>query len=109
MPVILAEQHIQDWTSADIVGALERRGYTIRDWHPTQDLEKFVPADWLFFDQTRLKVFGVQYKALYRNGSEHYPLDREQHNTMAGHPWIVYCASELVRLDERPHALRRAR
>ncbi len=36
-------------------------------------------------------------------------MDREQHNTMAGHPWIVYCASELVRVDERPHALRRAR
>jgi hypothetical protein len=109
MPVILAEQHIQDWTSADIVGALNRRGYDTRDWHPTQDFEKFVPADWLFFDRTRLKVFGLQYKALHRNGTEHWTLAKEQHDTLARHPWILYCASELVRVDQRKEALRHAR
>jgi hypothetical protein len=109
VPVILGEQHSQEWTSAAIVGALRRRGYHIREWHPTQDLEKFVPADWLFFDRTRLKVFGVQYKALYRNGVEHWPITREQHDTMAEYPWIVYCASEITRVDQEEQALRLAR
>src|SRR5688572_10469433 len=109
MPVLLAEQHVQDWTSADIVAALRRRGYDVEHWHPTQDLENFVPADWLFMDRTRLKVFGIQYKALYANGSEHWPLNRDQHETLARHPWIVYCASELTSVEQRGHALRRAR
>jgi hypothetical protein len=109
MPVLLAEQHVQDWTSAQILAALRRRGYAVRDWHQTQDTEKFVPADWLFMDRTRLKVFGLQYKALYRNGTEYWPLDESQHATLARYPWIVYCASELTAVTEKGQSLSMAR
>lgn len=109
MPVVVAEQHVQDWTSAQIVSALKRRGYDVRDWHQTQDIEAFVPADWLFFDRTRLKVFGLQYKALYRNGSEYWPLDETQHSSLAKYSWIVYCASELTDVGNQGRALQVAR
>jgi hypothetical protein len=91
------------------MAALKRRGYEVRDWHQTQDLEKFVPADWLFFDRTRLKVFGLQYKALHRNGRDHWPLDETQHTTLAKHSWIVYCASELTDVKRQASALSVAR
>lgn len=82
MPVYIAEQHVQEWTSAAIVNYLSTRGYTIREWHVTQDLEKSVPTDWIFVDESRLKLFGLQYKALYSNGNDHWLLDRAQHDTL---------------------------
>jgi len=91
------------------MAALRRRGYDVREWHQTQDVEKFVPADWLFFDRTRLKVFGLHYKALYRNGSEHWPLDAVQHSNLARYPWIVYCASELTGVPDHGRSLSVAR
>jgi hypothetical protein len=52
----------------------------------TWDLEKQVPSDWVFVDQSRLKVFGLQYKALYSNGEDHWLLDRTQHDTLQTYP-----------------------
>ncbi len=105
MPVYIAEQHVQDWTSAAIVNYLSVRGYTIRDWHVTQDLEKNVPTDWIFVDESRLKVFGLQYKALYSNGNDHWRLDRDQHSALQGYPWVYYAASEMTGPREQTRAL----
>ncbi len=109
MPVRIAEQHVQDWTSDGVVRYLERRGYDVCDWHVTQNLDKRVPADWVFFDEGRLKVFGFQYKALYSNGMDYWVFDRDQHNTLRRFPWITYCASELVGPANPNDALRAAR
>jgi hypothetical protein len=106
MPVYVAEQHVQEWTSAAIVRYLKQRGYAVRDWHLTQDLEKQVPTDWIFVDTTRMKVFGLQYKALYFNGSDHWLLDRVQHENLQGFPWIYYAASEIRAPSDRRRALR---
>ncbi len=85
---------------------LRARGYDVSDWHVTQDLEKQVPTDWIFVDRSRLKVFGLQYKALYSNGSDHWRLDRNQHGTLqGGFPWVYYAASEIRRPREQTNAL----
>ena len=109
MPVYIAEQHIQEWTSAAIVQYFRARGYTVRDWHLTQDLEKHVPTDWIFVDQTRLKVFGVQYKALYSNGNDYWQLDRDQHEAVQHYPWVFYGASEMTHPRQQRDALRLVR
>jgi hypothetical protein len=105
MPVLIAEQHVQDWTSNAIVAYLRARGYEVRDWHVTQDLEAHVPTDWIFVDQTRLKVFGLQYKALYSNGEEHWLLERDQHIALQRFPWVHYCVSEIQSPKDKARAL----
>lgn len=109
MPVYVAEQHVQEWTSAAIVSYLEARGYVVRDWHVTQDLEKHVPTDWIFLDSSRLKVFGFQYKALYSNGSDHWRLDHDQHDAFQGFPWVYYAASEITTTRDQADALKLVR
>lgn len=109
MPVRIAEQHLQEWTSAEIVRYLRARGYAVRHWHVTQDLEKRIPTDWVFVDRSRLKVFGLQYKALYSNGEDYWHLDRDQHNTLQQYPWVYYCASEMTGPRDEGKALAAAR
>jgi len=106
MPVYVAEQHVQEWTSAAILRYLGTRRYAVRDWHVTQDLERQVPTDWVFVDTSRMKFFGFQYKALYSNGSDHWRLDSVQHTTLQGFPWAYYAASEIKRARQRVEALR---
>jgi hypothetical protein len=106
MPVYLAEQHVQRWTSMAIVRYFRRRRYVVRDWNLTQDLEKQVPTDWIFIDAIRLKIFGFQYKAVYSNGRDHWPLDRQQHDALQRFPWIYYAASEIRMVTDRRRALR---
>jgi hypothetical protein len=62
----------------------------------SQMTESDIPADFIFADPKRLKVFGLQFKALYRNGGDHWPLDRTQHRKLTRYPWIYYCFSELT-------------
>jgi hypothetical protein len=62
--------------------------------------------DWIFIDTTRMKVFGLQYKALYFNGRDYWSLDRVQHDTLQSFPWIYYAASEIRTTSDRKHALR---
>src|ERR1700729_564660 len=91
----IAEVQIAEWTSDGIRNAFRAAGFTVIDWPLTQHLEKLVPADRLFFSPRLSKLFGLQYKALYKNGPEFWPLDHTQHDTLQGFKWIYYCCSEL--------------
>lgn len=44
-------------------------------WPLTQHLEKQILADSVFFSPGFLKLFGFQYKTLYRNGGDFWMLD----------------------------------
>jgi hypothetical protein len=105
----IAEIHVAQWTSEGIRETFRAAGFEVRDWPLTQHLEKHIPADKLFFSPTLSKIFGLQYKALYRNSEDYWPLDQEQHSTLRGRRWIFYCCSELKDVADHGLALHLAK
>ncbi len=81
-------------------------GFGVRSWNRGLQVvsypldprtEKHVPADFIFIDRARSKIFGFQYKALYHNRKEHWRLSLSQHRTLSRYRWIFYGLSELRR------------
>lgn len=106
--VYLPERQVEYWTSRQIEEALLDAGYTVMVLPIEQTLEHHLPADHLI--SSELKLFGLQYKALYqgRNG-DYWKLRQPQHQNMGGFDWIYYGLSELKSFrDSRGslHALR---
>lgn len=109
MPPYIAEVQAAEWTSQRIRDAFRTNNFRVRDWPLTQHLEKQVPADRVFFSPQLSKLFGIQYKARYRNGEDFWPLDKTQHAVLQRYPWIFYCCSELREVTESGAALYFAR
>lgn len=105
----IAEIQTARWTSDAIREIFRAAGFTVRDWQLTQHLEKLVPADLVFFSPGFSKLFGLQYKTIYRNHEDFWPLDRVQHETLKRFPWIYYCCSELKEIADHALALHFAR
>jgi hypothetical protein len=105
----IAEVQTAHWTSDGVREPFRAAGFDVRDWPLTQHLEKNVPADWVFFSPKFSKLFGLQYKAIYRNGEDFWPLDRAQHKVLQRYPWIFYCCSELRDVVDHGMALHFAR
>ncbi len=105
----IAEVQTANWTSDGIREAFKAAGFDVQDWPLTQHLEKQVPADWAFFSPTFSKLFGLQYKTVYRNGGDFWPLDRAQHEALQRYSWIFYCCSELRDITDHRLALHFAR
>ena len=105
----IAETQVGRWTSDGVRKAFEALGFTVREWPLTQHLEKQVPADALFFSPEFSKVFGLQYKTLYRNDEDSWPIDETQHKTLLERRWIFYCCSELRDVSDYGIALHYAR
>jgi len=101
----LAERQTEYWTSREIENALLDEGWEVLVFPLTQQTEHQVPVDFLFLDQTRVKVFGVQYKALYHNSSDHWRLDRAQHARLRKNPWMFYFLSEMKVATQHRQAL----
>src|ERR1043165_9049119 len=91
----VAELQTALWTSDALHGELRNLGFRVREWPVTRHLERDLPADSVFFDPQNSKLFGLQYKTLYHNGDDHWPLDNEQHKTLRNFPWIYYSCSEI--------------
>lgn len=105
----IGEVQTARWTSDGIREAFKAVGFEVRDWPLTQHLEKEIPADSVFFSPTFSKVFGLQYKTLYRNREDFWPLDPAQHFVLQASPWIFYCCSELRDVADHGLALHFAR
>ena len=105
----IAEVQTAHWTSDGIREAFRAAGFEVRDWPLTQHLEKNVPADQVFFSPKFSKLFGPQYKAIYRNNKDFWPLDRAQHEVLQRYPWIFYSCSELKDVADHGMALHFAR
>lgn len=91
----IAERQVEYWSSRSIEDYFLDAGYEVRTFPITQQSEKKFPSDFLFFDPTHSKLFGLQYKALYGNGSDSWYLDEDQHKTLAEFPWMYYALSDL--------------
>jgi len=105
----IPEEQTADWTSQEIRRFFRRAGFNSATYKLTQYLERDLPADRMFLDPGTWKVFGFQYKTLYRNGEDRWPIDDSQHRTMEQFPWIYYCCSELTEPKEAATALHQAR
>jgi len=103
------ERQSEYWTSRQIEEFFLDAGFEILTFPLTQFNERLIPADFIFFDKRRSKLFGFQYKALYHNDADFWPIDREQHRKLTRFPWIYYCLSELRTTRDHRAALHLAR
>jgi hypothetical protein len=105
----IPEEQTADWISLGVRDFFRNAGYRVITYKLTQHLEKDLPADRTFLDPATWKIFGFQYKTLYHNGEDRWPLDEVQHETLVDFPWIYYCLSELTDPREEQTALHQAR
>lgn len=99
------ERQIEYWTARGIETALLNSGFEVMVYPLSQLTEKTIPADFVFADSTVMKLFGFQFKTLYRNGADHWPLNKDQHSRLMYFPWIYYGMSELTSAREHRNAL----
>lgn len=105
----LYERQSEYWTSRQIEEFFLDQGFELVAFPVTALHEKRLPADFLFFDRHLTKLFGFQYKALYHNGRESWPIDEAQHKELRQFPWVYYCLSELRSARDGRSALHSAR
>jgi hypothetical protein len=91
----LYERQTEFWTSRQIEEFYLDLGFNVIPFPLTQLAERELPSDFIFFDKDRSKLFGLQYKALYHNGDEYWPIDERQHSDLSRYPWMYYCLSEM--------------
>ena|SRR6266699_5085543 len=104
------ERQTEYWTSRQIEEHYLNAGFEVLVFPLTQPSERYLPADFILFDKHRAKLVGLQYKALYHNGVDHWRLTAHQHKDMREHfPWIYYSASELRSIRDHRNALHYAR
>lgn len=103
------ERQSEYWTSRQVEEFFLDVGFELVAFPLTAYNEQQVPADFLFFDKGRTKLFAFQYKALYGNGRDHWPINQEQHDLLAHFSWIYYCLSELRYLRDSRAALHLSR
>ena len=103
------ERQTEYWTSRQVEESLLDAGFDVIVFPLSQIAEAQLPADFIFFDRNTLKLFGFQYKALYHNGGDFWPVDSAQHQTLTKYPWVSYCLSELKDVRDHRLALHQAR
>ena len=91
----VAERQVEYWTSRQIEDWFFNAGYDCVAYPLTMQAERYIPADFIFESGTRTKIFGLQYKTLYANSSDHWHLEHVQHQQLQSFPWISYGLSDL--------------
>jgi hypothetical protein len=99
------ERKVEYWTSRALDSFFENEGFQVRTFPLTAVTERMVPADFVFFDKQTKKLFGLQYKVLYRNGKDRWNLDEIQHTQLREFDWIYYGLSDLTLTAQENNAL----
>jgi hypothetical protein len=68
------ERQVEYWTSRDIEDFFLNDGFQVSVFPLTQLTEENVPSDFLFLDTGSSKIFGIQFKALYKNDEDFWNL-----------------------------------
>jgi hypothetical protein len=100
----VTERQAEAWSAEQIKRDFERRGFQCKTYPMSQRLEPAVPADYIFGLEGRVRIFGLQFKALYPS-PDHWRLERGQHATLQKFPWIYYGLSEVKSGAEEQDAL----
>lgn len=103
------ERQTEYWTSNQIETFFGDLGFEVLAFPITQLTEKKLPADYLFFDSSLTKLFGFQYKPLYHNGQDYWPITKSQHERLRHYPWVYYCLCEMRDVRDRRAALHLSR
>jgi hypothetical protein len=99
------ERQVEYRTSREIEGFFLDSGFEVLVLPITQLTERQVPSDFLFFDGSANKLFGLQFKALYHNADDYWNLDADQHRTLGYFEWMYYGLSDLTSSRQHRNAL----
>ncbi len=104
----LYERQTEYWTSRGIEDYFLDAGFQVVTFPLSQIAEHEVPFDFVFFEKSTSKLFGIQYKALYRNNQDYWPLDEQQYQTLQGfRDWAYYGLSEMKSATDHRIAIHR--
>jgi hypothetical protein len=99
------ERQVEYWTSRGIETFFLDAGFEVMVFPLTQLTERRVPSDFLFVDTQVNKLFGLQFKALYRNGQDFWNIDPTQHTEIAKFDWMFYGLSDIKTTVQHRNAL----
>lgn len=105
------ERQVEQWTNMQLVGTLQRLGFNV-SWYPLSGrLEKRLGVDAVFGSGSPelVKLFGLQYKVLWRGNPDYWPLDEAQHQILLNTRWASYCMSDMRSMKKSSMALDLAR
>jgi len=91
----LPERQVEYWTSRQLEEFFLHAGYQISVFPLRQRVERYIPADHIFNSSELVKLFGIQYKALYHNSFDFWKLTPHQHQCLSAFDWIYYGLSDL--------------
>lgn len=98
----LYERQTEYWTSRGVEDYFLDAGYEVITFPLSQFAEYKIPFDFLFFEKTTCKLFGLQYKTLYKNEHDYWPLNEQQHRALQAFSiWGYYCFSQMK--DSKDH------
>lgn len=102
----VTERQSEYWTSRQIEDFFENTGVDVHTIPVPQHIEKRIPADFVFLPEHKIKLFGIQYKALYQDTyGDFWKLESHQHDTLKKFPWIYYGLSELKSRKHKRNSL----
>ena len=91
----VSERQVEYSTSRQIENVFRNAGFDMSVRPIEQNTERYLPSDHIFYVNGLAKIFGIQYKVLYRNGEDHWRMNARQHSTLQRFPWIYYGLSDL--------------
>jgi len=98
------ERQIEYWTSRAIEDYFDNEGYTVVVLPNSQIAEKVIPYDYLFAGEG-VKIFGLQYKRLYKGSTDYWKIDLAQYQQITKFNWIYYALPEIKSIKQRRNAL----
>jgi hypothetical protein len=99
------ERQIEYWTSRAIEDFFGNEGYDVVVLPNSSRVEKVLPFDHLFAGRG-IKVFGLQYKRLYKGSlRDYWKIDVDQYQQVQRFSWIFYGLSQVRSIRQRKNAL----
>ena|ERR1035437_1644563 len=99
------ERQVEYWTSRGIEDFFLDNGFEVIVLPLTQLNEADIPSDFIFRDRSTKKLFGLQFKVLYKNGDDFWNVDQTQHETLRRFDWMYYGLSDLTSAAQHRTAL----
>ena len=95
MTTYISEREFEYSTSRQIEDVFRNAGFGMSVRPIDQNTERYLPSDHIFYFNGLAKIFGIQYKVLYKNGEDHWRMNARQHSMLQKFPWIYYGLSDL--------------
>ena len=95
MTTYVSEREFEYSTSRQIEDVFRNAGFDMSVRPIDQNTERYLPSDHIFYFNGLAKIFGIQYKVLYKNSEDHWRMDVRQHSILQKFPWIYYGLSDL--------------